>query len=131
MKKKDKIQKQLKHYFKEIKRNLPCYNKTMRKMLDDLKFSVCAFLYESDSVTMEKIEQRFGTPESIAAEFTAGVDGAYIKSYKLKKRVAVIVISIFAAILVAVSALVIYIIADGERNQPIYVDTDITYNEGK
>lgn len=125
------MKKQLKRYFKEIKRNLPCYNKTMRKLLDDLKFSVCTFVYESDSVTMEQVEQRFGTPESIAAEFTAGVDGAYIKSYKLKRRVAAIVISIFAAILVAVSALVIYIIADGERNQPIYVDTYITYNGEK
>ena len=34
------MQKQLKAYFKDIKKNLPCYNKVMHKMLDDLRLSV-------------------------------------------------------------------------------------------
>lgn len=123
------MHRQLRRYFRAIKRNLPYCNKAMRKMLNNLKFSVCSFIYESKSVTMQQIEERFGTPESIAAEFTAGTDDAYIKSYKLKKRVAAVVISISAAILVAVSALVIYIIADGENNQPIYADNSIAYSE--
>lgn len=125
------MQKQLKAYFKSIKKNLPCYNKAMHKMLDDLKVSIDAFTIENDITDFAQIEQHFGTAESIAAEFTAGVDSAYVKSYKFKKRVTAIVLSILAAIMVAVSALVIYIIADGEKNQPIYYNDKIMYQENK
>lgn len=125
------MQKQLKVYFKSIKKNLPCYNKTIRKMLDDLKVSVDAFVEENGITDFALIEQHFGTAEDVAKEFAAGIDGAYIKSYKFKRRVTAIVLSILAVIMVAVSALVIYIIVDGERNQPIYVDSNINYDEEK
>lgn len=125
------MKKQLKVYFKEIKKNLPCYNKTMKKMLGDLKEAVDAFVQENSITDFTQIEQHFGTAQDIAKEFTVGVDSAYIKSYKFKKRVTAIVLSVLAAIMVAVSALVIYIIVDGERNQPITHDTNITYeNKG-
>lgn len=125
------MQKQLKVYFKSIKKNMPCYNKTIRKMLDDLKVSVDAFVEENGITDFALIEQHFGTAEDIAKEFAVGVDGAYITSYKFKKRVTAIVLSILAAIMVAVSALVIYIIADTQRNSPIDVDATITYDEEK
>lgn len=125
------MQKQLKVYFKSIKKNLPCYNKTMRKMLDDLKVSVNAFIEENGITKINEIEKHFGKAEDIANEFAVGLDNACIKSYKFKRRVTAIVLSILAVIMVAVSALVIYIIVDGERNQPIYVDSNINYDEEK
>lgn len=125
------MKKQLKCYFKNIKHNLPCYNSAMRKMLDDLKSSVNTFIQENGITDFAQIEQHFGTAEDIAKEFAIGLDNAYIKSYKFKKRVTVITLSILAAIMVAFSALVFYTIADGERNQPIYTDINICYNEGK
>lgn len=125
------MQKQLTVYFKSIKKNLPCRNKTIRKMLDDLKASVNSFAEENGITDFALIEQHFGTAEDIAKEFAVGIDGTYIKSYKFKKRVTAIVLSILAVIMVAVSALVIYIIVDGERNQPIYVDSNINYDEEK
>lgn len=121
------MKKQLKLYYKNIKKNLPCYNKAMQKMLDDLKVSVDAFVQKNNVTDFAQIEQHFGKADAIAKEFAIGIDGAYVKSYKFKKRVVAIVLSILAAITVAVSALVIYIIADGERNQPITHDTNITY----
>ena len=125
------MKKQLKDYFKSIKKNLPCYNKTIRKMLDDLKVSVDAFVEENDITDFALIEQHFGTAEDIAKEFAVGIDGAYIKSYKFKKRVTAIVLSILAVIMVTVSALVIYMIVMLEKNTPINVSADITYNEGE
>ena len=125
------MKKQLKDYFKSIKKNLPCYNKTIRKMLDDLKVSVDAFVEENGMTDFALIEQHFGTAEDIAKEFAVGIDGAYIKSYKFKKRVTAIVLSILAVIMVTVSALVIYMIVMLEKNTPINVSADITYNEGE
>lgn len=121
------MQKQLKAYFKSIKKNLPCYNKAMHKMLDDLKVSIDAFTIENDITDFAQIEQHFGTAESIAAEFTAGVDGAYIKSYKFKRRVTAIVLSILAAMLVIVASLSIYIVTENEIHTPVTHDNKITY----
>lgn len=123
------MQKQLQSYFKIIKKNLPCYNKAMKTMLDDLKVSVNTFIQENDITSFTQIEQHFGTAEDIAKEFAVGVDNTYVKSYKFKKRVTAIVLSILAAIMVSIFALVIYIIADGERNQPVNFDTNIIYSE--
>lgn len=125
------MKKQIKHYFKSIKHNLPCVNSAIRKMLDDLKVSVESYIQENNITDFIQIEQHFGTAEDIAKEFAMGVDGAYIKSYKFKKRVTTIVISILAAIMVAISTLVIYMIVMLEENAPINVSADITYSEGE
>lgn len=121
------MKKQLKSYFKEIKKNLPCYNKTMKKMLGDLKEAVDAFVQENSITDFTQIEQHFGTAEDIAKEFTVGVDSAYIKSYKFKKRVTAIVLSVLAAILVIVASLAIYIVISSEINTVSTEDTTITY----
>ena len=121
------MKKQLKLYYKTIKRNLPCYNKAMRKMLDDLKVSVDGFIEENGVADFQIIENHFGTAEDIAKEFAIGLDNGYIKSYKFKKIATITIASILAAILVVISSLIVYIIIDGERNQPIIHDTIITY----
>lgn len=121
------MKKQLKLYFKDIKRNLPCYNKTIQKMVDDLKMSIDDFIEENNITDFKIVEKHFGDAESIAKEFAVGIDNSYIKSYKFKKYAIITVASILAAILVVISSLIVYIIIDGERNQPIIHDTTITY----
>lgn len=121
------MKKQIKHYFKSIKHNLPCVNSAIRKMLDDLKVSVESYIQENNITDFIQIEQHFGTAEDIAKEFAMGVDGAYIKSYKFKKRVTTIVISILAAIFVIIASLAIYIVVSSEINTVSTEDTTITY----
>ena len=124
------MQKQLKTYFKTIKKNLPCYNKTMRQMLDDLKLSVETYIKDNDIACFDEITEHFGTAEDIAKEFAIGLDNAYVKSYKFKKRVATITISIFAVILIMVASLSIYIYIENERHSPVNFDTNINYKDG-
>lgn len=121
------MKRQLKLYFKKIKNNLPCYNKAMQKMLSDLKASVNTFIEENNVTDFKIIEKHFGNAEDIAKEFAIGVDDTYIESYRFKKRAVATVLSILAAITIAVSALVIYVIATLERNRVIDIDTNITY----
>lgn len=123
------MKKQLKLYFKNIKRSLPCYNTAMRKMLDDLKVSVESYIAENGITDFAQIEQHFGTAEDIAKEFAIGLDNAYIKSYKFKKRVTVITLSVLAAMLVIVVSLSIYIYIENERNSPVNITTNITYSK--
>ena len=124
------MKKQLKVYFKEIKKNLPCVNSTMRKMLDDLRLSVDAYIKDNNVSDFEKIIEHFGTAEDIAKEFAVGLDNSYVKSYKFKKRIIAIVVSILAVIMIAVSTLVIYIIVMAENNRPVSEGTTIIYENG-
>ena len=110
------MKKQLKIYFKNIKKNLPCLNSTMRKMLNDLKMSVNTFIEENNVADFTQIEQHFGSAEDIAKEFAAGIDSAFVKSYKFKKRITTIVISILTAILVIIASLSVYIYIENEMN---------------
>lgn len=121
------MKKQLKTYFKSIKKNLPCYNKTMRKMLDDLKVSVDTYIKDNNITDFEKIIVHFGTAEDIAKEFAIGIDNSFVKSYKFKKRVTAIVLSIIAAILVIMASLSVYIVIENEIHTPVTHDNKITY----
>lgn len=76
------MKKQLKNYFKSIKKNLPCLNSAMRKMLDDLKLSVEFYIQENNVTDFSQIERHFGAAENVAKEFAVGIDNSYIKSYK-------------------------------------------------
>lgn len=125
------MQKQLKAYFKDIKKNLPCYNKVMRKMLNNLKLSVDTYIKDDNISDFEKIIEHFGTAEDIAKEFAIGIDNAYVKSYKFKKRVTATVVSILAAILLIVSIFSIYIYIENQRYAPVFYNDKITYEKEK
>ena len=123
------MKKQLKSYFKEIKKNLPCYNKAMKTMLGDLKIAVDTYINDNNVSDFAKIVEHFGTAEDIAKEFAVGLDNSYVKSYKFKKRIIAIVVSVLAVIMVIASALMIYIIVSLENNTPVREGTTIIYGE--
>lgn len=123
------MKKQLKSYFKEIKKNLPCYNKAMKTMLGDLKIAVDTYINDNNVSDFAKIVEHFGTAEDIAKEFAVGLDNSYVKSYKLKKRIIAIVVSVLAVIMVIASVLMIYIIVSLENNTPVSEGTTIIYGE--
>ena len=123
------MKQQLKSYFKEIKKNLPCYNKAMKTMLGDLKIAVDTYINDNNVSDFAKIVEHFGTAEDIAKEFAVGLDNSYVKSYKFKKRIIAIVVSVLAVIMVIASALMIYIIVSLENNTPVSEGTTIIYGE--
>lgn len=112
-------------YLKSIKSALPCYNKAMRKMFGDLKASVEAYLDEHPDTDLVALEDRFGTVARIAKDFAGGYSDDYIKSYKLKKRFGVALISILALILVVIGILGIVIIVSSNHNSIYYYDGGI------
>lgn len=125
------MQKQLKTYFKGIKKNLPCLNSAMCKMLDDLRLSVDTYIKDNNIVDFKKVIEHFGTAEDIAKEFAIGIDNACVKSYKFKKRVVAIVIFVLVVIAIVVSSLSIYIIISNENNRPVEHDNTIIYNSSE
>lgn len=125
------MKKKIRFYLKHIKRNLPCCNKLMRKMLGDLKMDIEAYIEENNAVDFEQVEQHFGAAENIAKEFTVGIDSAYVKSYKLKRNIIIAGILVLTMIFAAILIFTIYTIIDAKKNQPITHDTNITYEYKK
>ena len=123
------MQKQLKTYFKTIKKNLPCLNSVVRKMLDDLKVSVNDYITQNNCIEFQEIEKHFGAAEDIAKEFAVGIDNAYVKSYKLKKRIAAVVVALLTAILIIVTSLSIYIYIENENNSISNLEIQIVNKE--
>jgi len=62
--------KELKTYFGEIKKSLPCGNKEKKKILRDLQLSVENFLAENPGANFEAVVNHFGTPSQIADTYT-------------------------------------------------------------
>ena len=62
--------KELKTYFGEIKKSLPCGNKEKKKILRDIQLSVENFLAENTDATFEAVVNHFGTPTQIADTYT-------------------------------------------------------------
>ena len=112
-----------------IKSALPCYNKAMRKMYSNFKFSVEAYLEEHPDADLVALEERFGTVARIAKDFAGGYSDDYIKSYKLRKKIGFTVITILAIILAIVVGMVVVIILNNEWSTVRYIDYEII--EGK
>ena len=57
--------RELKKYFHEIEKDLPCGNREKKKILRDLRLSVENFLAENPEATLEAVVDHFGTPAQI------------------------------------------------------------------
>ena len=112
-------------YLRSIKSALPCYNKAMRKMFGDFKASVEAYLDEHPDADLVALEERFGSVARIVKDFSGGYSDDYIKSYKLKKRIGIVVISMLALMLAIIGILGIIIIINSNQNIIYYYDGGI------
>lgn len=96
---------ELKQYYRNIEKKLtPGSHK--KRFLHELRTSVDAWLEENPNADFHAVQQRFGTPERIAAEYAGEADTQEIaKKYKLRKWT----VSIVAG--AAVLALLMWLIA--------------------
>lgn len=62
--------KELRRYYRRIKSWLPCVGKLKRDAIRELKESVSHYLEENPCAAFSDIQNRFGTPQQIAALYT-------------------------------------------------------------
>lgn len=76
----------LKKYYRNIRRCLPCDNKLKRQIMDSIKTQVNSYLEENLSVDFTSVQQHFGTPQQIAAAYIDEMTSSEIlKKIKVKK----------------------------------------------
>lgn len=89
----------LKKYYRNIRRCLPCGNKLKRQIMDSIKTQVNSYLDESPSVDFTSVQQHFGTPQQIAAAYIDEMTSSEIlKKIKVKKAVITITCAAVAVI---------------------------------
>ncbi len=120
------LKKEINSYYRKIKKTLPCYNKVMKKMLDDLKFSIEAYLDENPNAEFQDIEKHFGTAEQISNDFSTVISEPQIKAYKRTKYIRIALLSVLSAILVFIGALTIIIYINNSRDTIYYYETSVT-----
>ena len=122
-----KLKKDINKYIKEIKLNIICDFKTRNKFISDIKNSIFDFVECENIVSMDDIDNHFGTPQEIAKEFFLNAD---VK--KIKRRMnftKVVIIGVVIALLMFGTALVIELIDSYSSNRGYYVQEIVDYPE--
>lgn len=91
------LEKQVKHYIREIKGYLICDFGTKRRFIKDLRGDIYNYMEDNNITNIEEVTEHFGTPKSIAMSFFESVD---IK--KVKRRMNISRIILFGVLAVIV-----------------------------
>lgn len=121
------LKKNLKKYFKEIKKKLNCKSYLKLGFMADVKASINMLLDTLDESerTIENICNKFGTAEDVAASFDKIED---ITSLRRKSRRAIIVQVVSILILCVVIAFLLFLVLDLINNGNAHITIDDFYN---
>lgn len=104
------INKEIKKYCHEIKKQLTCSSNIKLAFISELKTRIYEYIEEhsNEEITIFDIENRFGTPEDIALSFASTEDMQYLRK-KAKNYIFYKVLSVILLLALIVTA---YILAD-------------------
>lgn len=93
-------EKQLRKYYRSIRSWLPCSGKLKKRIICDIESTIHGYLDENPSADFAEIEQRYGTPQQIAATYIDEMGTLELmKQLKIRRR---ITHAIFAATAIVV-----------------------------
>ena len=95
------LNKELKHYYKDIKKVLICDKKTKLRIIDSLDTDIKAKIDDGSITTIDDVIEIFGTPEQISTNYQ--IDD--LKDLHNTKRI------IIKAVLITLSIIVLIILA--------------------
>lgn len=94
------LEKEIKRYLSEVKKNLICSRKTKKPILSSVSSSVYDYIEENNVQDIESIYTHFGTPLEIAEIYLPEPDIKAIKRNVVLKRIILAVLICFLAYLV-------------------------------
>lgn len=90
----------IRKYLRQVRELLPCGRKERRRILQTLRANVTDFLAETSNVSVRDIEQRFGTPQSIAASYLDSEDrNVVLKKLQTRRTVKRIIVACAAVVI--------------------------------
>ena len=93
--------KELKKYYRQIKRWLPCGGKTKKRLMENIQSTVKEYLANNPEADFSAVQARFGTPQQIAASFIDEMDTAeLLGKIRIRRRItSIITASVLLALL--------------------------------
>ena len=109
------INKDIKKYCSEVKKLLTCPGSIKLAFISELKARIYEYIEEhpDDEITINDIENRFGTPKDIASSFASAEDMQRLN----KKAKKYIFYKILSVVLLLALILTVYILADSIINE--------------
>lgn len=118
--------KQLKKYYRDIRRYLLCERTKKRALFHALKNDIEAFLIENPSADMEALYQQFGTAKDVAEAYMEEMPQVnLIRSIKGHKTIHIITTLLIVAILTFTISLIYYV----RQHSNDIVEITIEYEE--
>ena len=123
----DKMNKELKSYFKSIRQGLTCSLNAKRAFTSMLKDRINDFLAENPEASFEDIVSNFGTPEEIISEFNSDKYSTELK----RKKTQILILEIVAVILVVLTVILTVALREAqdqgytEINTDDYIESDV------
>lgn len=113
----------LKQYYRSIEKRLPA-SSHKKRFIQELQASVDAWLEQNPSADFGTVQERFGTPEKIAADYSGEIDTQEVmKKYKLRKWIISIIAGAAALALVIWLVFLITASIDAAKDADGYVET--------
>ena len=116
----DKMNKELKSYFKSIRQGLTCSPNAKRAFTSMLKDRINDFLAENPEASFEDIVSNFGTPEEIISEFNSDKYSTELK----RRKTQILILEIVAVLLVAFSILMTVAFMDARDDGYVNLTND-------
>lgn len=120
----NKQNRELRRYFKEVKKQTHMYNESSR-FLDELKHDIYSYISTNHNVSINNICEKYGTPSELAKEFFHQID---IETYKRKTTITKYVKHIVFICFILFAVLLLGLFIDRQVNQPAVVTYNIKTN---
>ena len=124
--------KELKTYYRDIRKALPCGWFHSRRLMKDLRCAVSQYLQEYPNATFQDITNRFGTAQQIAEAYAEQLPPEKLrKNISIRKRALAILATSCA---VAVMGWLIYLAAvtiEIHNREPYYITVEIESSKGE
>lgn len=122
---------ELKQYYKQIQKTLPCTHTYKKRLIQELKESVDSYLKEHPDTDMRAIENRFGTAEQIVASYAMEMDAVdIVKNHRMRKRIITVAVAVITVALVLWLVALIVASIDAADDERGYLETGIIVEEG-
>lgn len=101
------IDKQLRRYYWQIRRWLPCGHKQKNRCIRELSESINTFLQQESNADFQTVLARFGSPLQIASAYVDEMDTEkLLKRLQLRRRImAVILVGVVSGLVATIIAL--------------------------
>lgn len=100
--------KEIRHYYRDIRRNLPYVPKEKRNYLRMLRNSLDSFLIDRSNATIEDIYEEFGTLEQICTEYKDSLSSGQLTWSIRRTKIICGFLGLFAIVFVGFAAFFIY-----------------------